>query len=165
MNELTKNDFKFLLHQTKLPPKQLNILLEEETDIDLILDSICSKKFTRKTLQTLSFTLLTKLIVFKVSKDKNYDIEEKSYIANAIINYLPLIADHQEVKTKNKSDEFSKYYLVLFGFLENITDQDIFKKIEANFRLAGKREMAQHLKDWIALIREVKFEFFHTVKK
>lgn len=164
MIDLTKNDIKFLLSQTKLQSKKLNLLLEE--DLDLVIDSICQREITKKELNKISFPLLTKFIVFKVSKCKNYDFSEKQYIADAIINFFPIIAKKQEIKNSQKNqEEFLKYNLILFGFLENITDKELFKKIESNYRLAGKRELAQHLNDWITMIKDIKYEFFQTINK
>ena len=161
---LTKNDIKFLQLQTSLSIDKLNLLIEEESDLNLILDTISNRNFNIKQFKKLSFALLTKIIVFKVSKDKNYDITEKAYISDAIINFLPIIAKNKKITYfKKKTDDYSKYYIVLFGFLENITDKDVFNKIESAYRLAGQRELAQHLRDWVSLIREVKYHFFTTV--
>lgn len=163
MVKLSDNDINFLTKQTNLNKEKLISLIEDPADLDLILDTISKKQIDYSELKNLSFPIVTKLTVFKISKDKNFEFSEKKEVSDAIIKYFPPIIKNKRVGClKKSSDKYSKYYLILFGYKQEI-NLKIMTQIENNFRLADKREFAYHLNEWIDLIKELKKEFLNTI--
>jgi len=164
--KLEKKDINFLCNVTKLSKERLLLLIEERADYYLLLDTIAAREYTKEEFHCLSFNLIVPFVIFKLTKDKNFDFEEKSYIIDALCTFLPVIAHTNQIVIQNskKSEKHSKLNFVLCGFLDiDVEDHQILKDIETGFRSAGKRELANHLKDWIEVIKTMKAELWKTV--
>lgn len=129
---LKDEELQFLLKRTKLPVKQLNWLLEEERDFDLILEAV-SKQPIKKgkikdELAKFSLPFSVKYLLYRFNKDEKLDIGILSYLANATIEYIPIIQQNKTFRrpTGKLTEDAGKYAIICSGiFREELGAQKI----------------------------------------
>lgn len=167
---MTNKDIQFIAKAIKLPVEKAKILVEEETDRNLILDQICEKKFSEKMVNGVSSDLLTRLVVFKFSKNVPASLEEKAYVAGMVIRQLPKfdIKKFLDKKKKTFEEDLAQFYLVAIGFFqktikENNPDfsfKEYYSYMDTAFSRAGKSTLCANLKRWtdtLLVIKESKW--------
>lgn len=158
MKPIAANDLDFISRETKLTRDKTLALIEEDRDLNLILEQIANY-LTKENLPNISFETYVKLVVFKFSKNKPYDISEKSYISNAIIDNYKKAEAHQKlplIKTDTYSEKLIRYYIVLFGLFNKEPRKGM--QMDHWLRAAGQREVAAHLKDWLEILSQIRDE-------
>ena len=153
--KINDHDVFFILNKTKLKIKDLLSLIEEERDFNLVLNAIGSNLSLDdiKLFNILSESLRAKLSIYYCSKDKDYDINDKSYICGLMAkNYKYVYKTCYKLKT-GQSDE-------AVALLSVINDTDIgndkIKVISNKMRLAGQVSISRNLTDWISIINKSK---------
>ncbi len=161
---LKDEELAFLLKQTKLPPKQLGWLLEEERDFDLILEAVSkqsiSKNKIREKLNKFSHPFSVKYLLYRFNKDENVDIGILSYLADTIIEYIPIIQKNQSFRKINGklTEDNGKYFLTASGiYRDELANQKLDYKNFVNFAAKcfiniGRQNFARNIKNYSDLI-------------
>lgn len=155
MKALFASDIDLVVKKTKLSQDAARLLLELESDVDLVLDAL-SPSLTFEEIKTLSAPLYLKACVFKYSKNTAFDIKEKAYIAATLLAYLPNILGvnpRSIVSAKEQTEETSRYQLVAFCVKQ--TKNLSLRNIDAGFRTNGQRDIANHLDGWVEVISKL----------
>ena len=153
MLKLIDTDVKFLAKKMSLSTKRAISLLED--DLDLVLDAL-SPDLTVKSAQNLTPTLYHKVATFKFAKEKSFDIQEKSYVAAALSEFLPVIirGNKASVAKKDGKTEVSARYLLILSSMDDSCHKE--KEIDAFFRVNNRRDLANHLDDWLEILRNIR---------
>jgi hypothetical protein len=106
------SDIKFLCDKTKLSEEKLLTLIDK--DYLLILDSLCNIELKD---EPISFDLYCKLIILKETKNVNYPLAEKAYVADCISAHYPKVHkdSHYAIDNKHMTESTGKFYLILTG--------------------------------------------------
>jgi len=160
--DLNDRDVNFLSKLTKLSVDKVKKLTEEKADIDLIIDSVCNKKHTKKDMKLLSIGFYIRYLVFKHSKKYNFNLSEKTYMADAFLTQLPLILEKIDLSLEKLNESRSQNIIIMLGlfyyFFEQIPDFSIKKyiyRIEAALRGANQRDLAGHITNWIDIFKDI----------
>lgn len=155
---LRTNDLNFILEKTKLPLKELVNLIEEDRDYNLVIDSISHtlSEDDLNNLYKLSLDLRTKLILYNITRDKTFDIEEKSYISGILSKNFEQIYSRGPTMNKGQKKPINQFINILnsktidINKLSNIADQ--FKDI-------GHKDVGSHINEWVKIINNSKKVF------
>ena len=133
MKALLSSDIDFIAKKINLSRSKALSLIEEERDMNLVLNEI-SKTVTKEEAKTLSPNLYHKICVFRFSQKQSFDINEKSYIADAISKHYSHIKRRksQIVVNGNPTERGSQYLLVATA-LKKVAAKQILA-IENGFR-------------------------------
>ncbi len=158
---LTKADLTFLGKYTKLSQKKIKLLTEEPQDLALILDVLTTAKITKEELLSLSFEVIIKYIVFRLSHNLNYPITEKIYVCDMISRHFPYISRSKKLKPlpKDYNKDFAEYTFVLLGLFDHRLDQK--EKFKYSHHLKYFRDCTEsgvytHLKEWFQICTQIK---------
>jgi len=153
--KLHKNDILFLLKKTQISLKSLINLIEEDRDFNLVINAVALNIDLNDTneLSLLSDKLKLKLILYHRAKDKDYDISEKSYIADLLINNYNQIYKTCDISQKKQKKEIKQFISIINDI--NI-DSNKLNTIASNFNKLGYKNISNHLSDWIDIIRQSK---------
>ena len=151
---LKTNDLNFILEKTKLSLKPLLNLIEEDRDYNLVIDSIAAHLTENEIKKSnISKELRTKLTLYHLTRDKDYCIEEKSYIC--------------EILSQNFKQIYSRGFLLKKGqkrpindFISVINDNKINKNkitnIGGKFNNMGRKDVGSHIEEWLKIINKTK---------
>lgn len=174
MTALSEKDLRFLCDRLNLPAEKVRLLSEEERDLDLILEQIALFGLWEREPLNISDELFFKIVVFKNAKDYPFDITEKSYIAKCLAQEMPkIISKRAFIRKRGKAGENeSRYYLVMLGLFdefllkkENQSKHFFLKYIDDGFRKDNKRDVANHLSDWLKIFSKIKEETLQKPSK
>ncbi len=94
-----------------------------------------------------------KIVLYQLSCHKDYDINEKSYISDILINNYNQIYKTCYLPKKGQKKE-------IIHFISVINDTELDKKqlntAIDNFIKLGRRDIGSHLPSWIDIIRKSK---------
>ena len=170
-------DLEYLSYRTGLSEEKVILLSESQEDLDLIINEL-SKEEIEDGLLHISFELFTKLYVYKISSELDFKLKEKSYVSSTISSIYPKLEKHKiENHTIQKDwetlwepdEEIAKHYFILLSMFKDSLDKKrrsypnpniFYAKAVEGFINADKRELAEHLKVWISLIRRMKEEYW-----
>ncbi len=169
--KLQNDDISYISARTRLSFDRALHLCEEERDANLVLDAI-SAEFSKICLTefSLSYPTYVRLVLFKHSKDKNLDIDEKVYVAKSISIYLNQLKNKvkPELLKQDKPDEKAcQYSLVASGLFDSklapeYLTKKSFIKLQYGFVDAGRRELGTHVDYWIEVMHRIqKDNWFH----
>lgn len=130
-------DLKLISKKTKLDIQRASVLTEEDKDTNLILNEI-SDKIKDKELENITFPTYCKIMVFKLSKNKDLPVEDKAYVSKIIYENkdntkLPKIDSanlsscekavcYYCLSDKTVSFSENEWYRIKCGFRENNKD-------------------------------------------
>jgi len=151
---LNIKDLKFILDKTGLLLKTLLSLIEEERDYNLVLDSIASR-LTTSEIKNLDITkeLKTKLTLYHLTRDKNYDIEEKSYICEILSQNFKQVYRRGFLLKKGQKKIINKFISVIND--TNINKQKIMN-LSDDFDKVGRKDVGGHILEWVNIINKSK---------
>lgn len=157
---INKSDLFFILKKTNLSASRLVVLLEEERDYHLVLDSISAKlttednKYLKKTSQILRIYLLT----YKHSQDINCDIKDKTFIASILSDNYKFFLSKQHVLPVRYTKDYKLLLRTLKGNFAILPDISKFM-----YSLGYKMDI-NILKKWILVIKNVLLENNSVIK-
>lgn len=162
-------DLDYLCKRTKLSLGQLLSLLDDD-DYNLLVDSLATDSLMDCVIDdAISFPLFCKLTVFHKTKNKNFSLYEKAYVADSISIYFPklhnkshYLIDHQKI-----TDNTVRFYLVLLGMFPEYVhekanrngapDLDFYlKNMKNNMIKFNHTALAKHSDYWIKTLHEIK---------
>jgi hypothetical protein len=154
MKKILSSDIAFIAKKTNLSRNKASLLIEKERDLNLVLNEI-SKTVTQEEAQCLNSNLYHRICVYKYSQSRDFDIDEKTYVADAIFAHLPKI---QKKSLKSVSvgakptEQSSQYLLVAKGVKKAKINPNA---IDAGFRVNGRRDIANHLDEWLDILTKI----------
>jgi hypothetical protein len=175
---LQLGDLEYLSYRTGLTEQKILLLAESEKDLDLIINEIAKEEIENGLLH-ISFNLFTKLYVFRISRELDYNLKEKSYVSETISSIYPKLEKHkienhtiqEDWETLWEPDEqMARYYFTLLSMFKDSLDRKrrsypnpniFYAKAVEGFENANKKELATHLKTWILLMRRMKEEYWN----
>lgn len=175
---INASDVEYIAKNTGLSEERVIILTEQEKDFNLLINEI-SQKDIDDGLLTLSFPLYTKLSVFKITYNLNYHINEKAYVSETISEVFPKLSKDKIENTliqedwdflETPNEELAQYYFVLLGiFHESLNRRRrsypnpnlFFNKAKEGFYLSNKKDLANHLQEWIKILRRMREEYWN----
>lgn len=176
---LALNDIQYISSKTGLSEQKIIILSENANDLNLIINELSKDDIDNDGLVLLSFNLFTKLSVFRITKDKNFKIKEKSYISETISDIFPRVSKDksltntiiQDLETIEAPNERSaQYYFVILSLFNNFLNRKrrsfpneslYYRKAKHGFSLSEHKELPEHLNYWINTIRRMKEEYWN----
>ena len=170
---LSSNDIAYIAKHTKITPEKVLSLCSEERYLNLVLDAICGG-FSKTDAPDISHSVYVKLVTFKNAKDKQFDIDEKSYVASSVAKYVNQLKNKVKLDILNgeKIDEnYCQYSLVASGlFATKLKPEYLSKKsvlkLENAFIEVGMRDMGHHVNDWLEVLNRIhKGGWFKTLPK
>lgn len=169
--KLTKADYQYIARKTNLPLEQAMLLCEEQNDLNLVLNEI-SKNFNKSDSTEISYELYVKLVFLFCSQQVPFGLDEKIYVANAATEYINVLKSGKaKAPSKEKSEQFSKYYFIVAGLSDKKLGSTplapkFLLSIENGFWDAGYRDVGKHLETWVSLMRQIKKDgWFKTPKE
>ncbi len=163
---MTQNDVIFISKRIKLNKEKTQLLIEEPRDLDLVCAGLVSKKFTKKDYNGLSFPLYVKLVIFNHTKDKNFDISEKSAVAKIISDLFPKLNNRTNFapfikKITPKPNELgAKYFFVISSLFHDKVNCKDSEKDQIKYISAGLScyhpTLCEHIGDWFKILRQLK---------
>lgn len=164
MPEINNHDILFILNKTRLSISNLVLLIEEERDFNLLLSSIASHlsdKEVKQSFPLLSPSLKIKLSIYNHSKDKDYDIEDKSFISDILIRNYDYLYKPCHIIKNNQPEEIKDFLSVIHS--ESI-DKGKIPQLVQQFKELGKPTIANNIFDWINIINNSR-KMILSVKK
>lgn len=170
----SSNDLQFLCKLTSLSEAKLLTLLEN--DFDLLIDELSGLPVYDGDFgsSVISFPLFTKLTIFRKTKNSNFKLNEKVYVADSISIYYPKLYKSSYLISDNCSIKESKlrFYLVLMGmfpeYIENKTNRYAAPSLEFYTNLlknglnrCNKAELSNHVDYWINTLHDIKMNYWH----
>lgn len=170
-------DLEYLSYRTGLTEEKVILLSESENDLDLIINELAKEEIEDGLLH-ISFELFTKLYVYKISSALNFELKEKSYVSSIISSIYPKLEKHKIENVTIQEDweslwkpdeEIAKYYFVLLSMFKDSLEKRrrsypnlnmFYLKAVEGFENANRKEIANHLKIWINLMRRMKEEYW-----
>ena len=164
MVKINENDLKFLLFKTQLSLKKLLILIEDDRDFNLVIDSISTKltDFDKKFIPKLSQKLKVKLALYHLSQEKDYDINEKSYISDILAKNYNFVYKKCYLFKKGQKRPINRFISVIN---KEIVEKKKINDIRTAFNEIGERHVVQHIEDWIKITKKSKELIYNCVSK
>jgi hypothetical protein len=156
MKDINYNDVYLMLDKTHLDVKKLLSLVEEERDYNLLVNSIASsmsQEEIKSLINNISHGLLVKLAFYNSSKDKNYDIEDKSYVCAIVQTNYKYIYKKGYLLDSNQSEE-KLHLLQLFN--SDKIDENLLDITSKELCELGKCSIGNNILEWINIINKSK---------
>lgn len=152
---LQTNDLNFILTKTKLPIRKLLTLIEEDRDFELVIESIACHltEEDKKMLYKLSSKLKIKIILYNLACNKDYDINEKSYICDILISNYKQIYSSCYLPRKGQKRVINQFINAINNDKINV---EKLMSTANNFNKIGYKDISSHLSDWIEIIKQSK---------
>jgi hypothetical protein len=155
-NQITHRDIEIISDKIGLNIQATKTLLEEETDINLIISQIFNK-FSESEIKDLSFSLKIKVLLFQKTSLKDFSFKEKIDVCNTIINYLPSLIDRPSnlIINYDWNKEVASKNFVLCGFFKREALTPHWVTILRGFEKDNKTSIFRHLNDWVDIMKEI----------
>lgn len=149
--KIKESDLIFFINKTKLPLRRLLLLLEEERDYNLVISSIAERMTMEEILNLngLSNQLKIKLTIYHITTSNNYDIEEKSYISEILIDNYKQIYKTGFLLKKGQNKLINDFISVINSENKNTL---IMGKLIDKFHKIGRSDVGKHVSEWIDII-------------
>lgn len=165
-------DLQFLSKTLKLSEEKTFSLIENPDDFNLILNSICENKQI-DTFINVSFEFYVLLNIFKFSKNKINEFEDKHYTAEIVSKFYPNY-DFRTYLIGNKIplEDLGKYYLVGLTMFEGRFYKAYKRKaaphpdfyyqvIDTYFKENGPTTFYSDLPEWIKILKDIRNFWFN----
>jgi hypothetical protein len=175
---LNLSDIEYISKKTKLSEEKVYILTEDPKDFNLIINEL-AKDNLEEGILTISFELFTKLHIYKITLDSKYNFNEKNYVSETISNIYPKL-DKEKIENVDIQDswetlyepneDLAKYYFTLLSLFDKSLDRRrrqfpsknfLYKKALDGFYNSEHNEIANHLNNWIILVKRMKEEYWN----
>lgn len=170
--KLSDRDIDFFAKKLKLSEEKTFLLLQDPDCLPEILNKVSEDHIDG--IVDISFPVFAELTIIKYSKDLKYSFEEKEYISQSISDkFYDLIEYPLQNKytfNLNHDEETARSILVYLGFfyksLNKIrraypSENIYFNIAKEGFELSNRRNISNHLKDWVKVLRLIHNEVWY----
>lgn len=158
---LSKADIEYIASKTKLSTEKTILLTEEEKDLNLVLEQLVKEPLSKNELNPLSRLTAIKLIILRFSRETNFPLREKMYVATVINKHLPVIKRRESLQIIDDApyEEMAGFCFVALGLAQETVNKDnenILDSAIENFDKANISNMSSHCVEWINILHNIK---------